>query len=195
MQLHTEVIRLVLKKTNWKWLALGVFFVALGAVISNRFEGKMLPSELLRGSTLPSAPQFELPDAESHLVRLENFQGSVVILHFWASWCPPCLGEIPQWVELGTYFKGKPVKLVAISQDESWKDANQVLLPRVLSSHLISLLDAPGKVSSLYGTFQFPETYLIGPDQKIVMKWVGPQDWSNQEIREAVNRVLKLTAQ
>src|SRR4051812_3451868 len=70
-----------------------------------------------------AAPSFELPDAQGKKYRLEDFKGNVVILHFWASWCPPCLDEIPQWVELGTTFHGEALKLVAISLDQKWEDA------------------------------------------------------------------------
>jgi peroxiredoxin len=140
-------------------------------------------------TSLRSAPKFELPDHAGVLHRLGEFQGSVVVLHFWASWCAPCLDEIPQWVELATAFKDRPLKLVGISLDQKWEDALKIL-PQRDSKNLVSLLDTSGKIPDEYGTYQFPETYLLNRDSKIIMKWVGPQDWSSQTIHEVISKAL-----
>src|SRR5690349_14880831 len=75
--------------------------------------GSFTTSEISPSAAYRTAPSFELPDSEGKKHTLDSFRGNVVVLHFWASWCPPCLEEIPQWVELGNTFKNKPVKLVA----------------------------------------------------------------------------------
>lgn len=125
--------------------------------------------------------------------RLEELKGQVVILHFWATWCAPCLDEIPQWVELARKFEGRPVAWVAISLDRSWSDAHRYLKPDQLPPNLLSLLDAPNATPEKFGSYQFPETYLITPDQKILSKWVGPQPWDAQRMREAIEKVVELT--
>jgi thiol-disulfide isomerase/thioredoxin len=141
-------------------------------------------------SQLRLAPLFELPRIGKGKVRLQDLQGQVVIIHFWASWCPPCLDEIPQWVELGTYFKGKRLRLVAISEDQTESEALAVLPTQRLPDNIFSLLDRQGQTSERYGTFQYPETYLLTPRLEIAMKWVGPQDWSSEVIRKQIESLL-----
>jgi thiol-disulfide isomerase/thioredoxin len=138
-----------------------------------------------------NAPRFELPDAQGRIVSLESLKGNVVILHFWATWCPPCLGEIPQWVELGTVYKNQPVKLVAVSLDQQWKDADRILPSKKLSSNIISLLDKENKVPDQYGSYQFPETYILDKNLRIVLKLVGAQDWQNPELKKMIERLSR----
>lgn len=147
-------------------------------------------SQSLDSENLKNAPAFQLPDATGHLHELKELQGEVLLIHFWASWCGPCLSEIPEWVELATHFKDRPLRLVAISTDRTWEDAQKILPTQKLTSRVLSLLDASLETSELYGTFQFPETYLISRDQKILMKWVGPQDWKNKRVLKLIERAL-----
>lgn len=137
------------------------------------------------------APRFELKDASGKVHRLHDYRDKLVLLHFWASWCPPCLDEIPQWVELATRFKDQPVQLVAISLDDAWEEAQKVLPDRNLPANLISVLDVTTKLPEEYGTYQFPETYLLDGEQKIIAKWVGPQDWSRPGTVGAIEKSLK----
>ncbi|MFL5814437.1 MAG: peroxiredoxin family protein [Bdellovibrionia bacterium] len=125
------------------------------------------------------APDFALQDAEGKAHKLSDFRGKIVLLHFWASWCPPCLGEIPNWLEMAEAFKGKPVQLFAVSLDESWQAAHKVLPTDHLPPGVVSVIDPKTQVSEQYGSYAFPETYLISPKGEIITKWVGPQDWKN----------------
>lgn len=146
-------------------------------------------------SALRQAPSFELPDAKGQKHQLEEFRGKAIILHFWASWCPPCLEEIPQWVGLGPLLKGKPVQMIAISLDSKWEEALKVLPAENLGENITSLLDSEGASSEAYGSFQFPETYLLSADLKIVTKLVGPQDWQSLNFLKMMDKVLSLRVQ
>lgn len=139
-----------------------------------------------------AAPQFELPDAAQKLHRLAEFQGKVMILHFWASWCAPCIDEIPQWVELANRYRNKPLQLIAVSLDQKWSDAQKILPQEKLNNQILSLLDVEGRVPELFGTFQYPETYLISPDLKVVLKWVGSQDWNSAQMNSLIDKMLKV---
>ncbi|MGZ3709054.1 MAG: TlpA disulfide reductase family protein, partial [Bdellovibrionota bacterium] len=77
---------------------------------------------------------------------LGDWSGDAVVLHFWASWCPPCLGEIPQWVALARDYSGKPIRFVAVSLDQNWKDALKVLPATEVSGQLESLIDPELKI-------------------------------------------------
>lgn len=135
---------------------------------------------------LRPAPSFELLDVKGNKYSLSNFQGTLTVIHFWASWCPPCLDEIHQWIELATLFKDQRVKFLAISLDQNWKDAEKILPSSNLPSHVVSLLDPSLKIPEAYGTFQYPETYLINSELKIVSKWVGPQNWLSPEVQDQI---------
>jgi len=147
--------------------------------------------------SLRKAPGFELPDGAGQKHRFEDSRGNVVFLHFWASWCPPCLEEIGPWVELAKSYTldpgHPPVRFVAVSLDKNWNDAHRFLAPDRVPAGMLSLLDPEATVPDLFGTYQFPETYLIDRQQRIVAKWVGPQDWSRPEIKQIVQRVIELS--
>lgn len=145
------------------------------------------------------APQFELADVAGKKVRLQDFKGNVVVLHFWASWCAPCVEEISKWVELSGKFKKEPIQFIAISLDTSWKDAQRMIphegskmdLAQQGGRRVVSLLDLSAKIPEDYGTYQFPETYLISPDLKILFKWVGPQNWNEPETLGVIEKVVE----
>jgi cytochrome c biogenesis protein CcmG/thiol:disulfide interchange protein DsbE len=132
------------------------------------------------------APPVELKGSDGKPHRLEDLRGNAVIVHFWASWCPPCLAEIPEWLALAERWKGKPVRFMAISLDKGWEDALKILPDTRLPENVVSVLDTTGKLPDLFGTYQYPETYLLNRELKIVSKWVGPQDWTQTEINAAI---------
>ena len=142
-------------------------------------------------STLKSAPLFDLPDDLGKLHSLKDFRGKWVLIHFWATWCPPCIGEIPDWIELREVLKkDAPIQFIAVSLDTRWEDAHRILPQEPKISGLISLLDSSGKVPETYGTFNYPETYLLNPELRIITKWVGPQKWNALETLEFFKKIL-----
>ena len=79
---------------------------------------------------------------------------------------------------------------MSISIDKNWSDAQQTLGRQKLSTHVLSVLDSSGSVPDQYGTYQYPETYLLSPDLRILFKWIGPQDWGGPEIRARMKELL-----
>lgn len=136
------------------------------------------------------APGFSLQDAAGKTHDLSGYSGDVLLVHFWASWCPPCLSEIPQWVELANNFKGRPFQMIAISEDDKWADAQKVLPAEGLPSNITSLLDIKGQVADRYGSYQFPETYLLNGKHEIVAKWVGGQDWKDPKLLAFLGEII-----
>ena len=142
-----------------------------------------------------SAPEFTIQDGE-HSVSLSQYRGKIVVLNFWATWCPPCVEEMPSLVQLQKKFQNKDVTVLAVSVDDD-ADAYH----KFLKDHAIDLLTVrdPGgpktdqgvtaAVASRYGTFKFPETYIIDRNGVIRRKFIGPIDWSQQEIVEYLSRL------
>ena len=182
-------------KRNKIYLLIGILIFVGGGVAFWRVGPESQNSNVSGANALTAeskaAPDFSLSDYEGHSHRLSELKGNVIVLHFWASWCPPCLSEIPTWVELANHFKNQPLRLVAVSLDEKWADAQKILPSAGLPENLLSLIDTQTHVPDLYGTYQYPETYVIGRDQKILVKLIGPQDWSGERITKLLDEILR----
>lgn len=181
------------------WLAallLGAFTVGVGISVRNWAESQGFLPEPTRGSdsaALRPAPSFRLPDDQGRKRTLVEFRGKVIVLHYWATWCAPCLEELPQFVELARKMENRPLVWIAISLDRNWDEAHRYLKPEKLPPNLISLLDSENETPKDFGSYQFPETYLITPDLKILSKWVGPQAWDGDRMSAAIDKVIELT--
>ena len=133
------------------------------------------------------APMFSLNDGE-HSVDLNKLHGRVVVLNFWASWCAPCLEELPSLEQLQRDMP--EVQIVAVSTDHD-PEAYELFLKK----HSVSLLtvrDGEERSNAMYGTVRFPETYVIDKSGMIRRKFIGPQDWTSPEI---VNFLKKLASE
>jgi peroxiredoxin len=176
------------------------FAAALLLLVAGAYYAKM---NSLGGGKSPQlssqpqpAPDFSLKDGSGKTRSLSELKGNLVILHFWATWCPPCTEELPQWLAAAKKADGKPVKWLAISLDKTWDLAHKLLPDSKLSPNVISVLDAELKVPDLYGSYQFPESYLISPDGKILYKWIGPQAWDSAEFTKTLDELVsKFTTQ
>jgi len=129
------------------------------------------------GST---APDFTLSDGQK-TVQLSQLRGKPVLLNFWATWCPPCVQEVPDLVALQRRM-GDKVVVVAVSMDvdeAAYKAFTTKNMPGVLT-----VRDPDHKSSSLYGTFAYPESYLIDKDGKIQRKFIGAVEWTSPELIE-----------
>ena len=97
-------------------------------------------------------------------VALHDLKGKVVVLNFWATWCPPCVDEMPSLVQMQSRLKDKGVTVLAVSVD-----VDENAYKKFLKDHDVDLLavrDPNQKSNALYGTFKFPETYVIDRDRQ-----------------------------
>ena len=136
------------------------------------------------------APDFALKDLSGTQRKLSDFKGKIVLVNFWATWCPPCREEIPSMVKLNQLMKGKPFQLLAVSIDE--KGAEEVAAFFKSSGVLLpALLDTDQAVSKRYGTTGVPETFVINSKGVILKKVVGGFDWSAPEIVAFLDEAIK----
>jgi cytochrome c biogenesis protein CcmG, thiol:disulfide interchange protein DsbE len=131
------------------------------------------------------APDFTVQDSERR-VHLADFRGQTVLLNFWASWCPPCIEEMPSLVAMQKQL-GSRVTVVAVSIDED-EDAYRKFL-RDRNVALLTVRDPDQTASRLYGTFGWPETYVIDPDGVIRRKFIGATNWLSPEIIDYLQKV------
>ena len=133
-----------------------------------------------------SAPVFTVQD-DDRKVALSDLHGKIVVLNFWATWCPPCVDEMPSLVHLQQRLKDKGVTVLAVSVD-----VDEGAYRRFLKDHNIDLLtvrDPDHKSSNLYGTFKYPETYIIDRDGKMRRKFIGEVDWGQAEVVEFLSKL------
>jgi len=127
-----------------------------------------------RGPTL--APDFALSDLAGRTVRLSGLRGKVVVLNLWATWCPPCVDEMPSMERLYATLRDADFALLAVSQDEDGKRVVAPFVERMRLSFPV-LLDPDRQVGDRYGVSGYPETFVIDRNGLIVEHVIGPRDW------------------
>lgn len=121
--------------------------------------------------------------------ELRDLRGQVVVLNFWASWCPPCVEEMPSLERLHRRLQGRGVLVLGISVDEdpaaydTFLRSNNITFP--------NYRDPEKRISTLYGTFMYPETYIIDRQGRLVRKIIGPLQWDDPQVVEFLTRVLE----
>jgi cytochrome c biogenesis protein CcmG, thiol:disulfide interchange protein DsbE len=132
------------------------------------------------------APDFTVQDSQEK-VSLDQYRGQVVVLNFWATWCAPCVEEIPSLVEMQRRMRAKGVTVIAVSVDVDENAYKQFVKDH--NVNLLTVRDASQRSNQLYGTFKFPETYVI--DRKGVMrrKFIGAVDWTAPDVTEFLGRL------
>jgi peroxiredoxin len=156
-------------------LALGLLAALIGCYSGNH------PARI--GS---NAPDFTVQDSD-HKVTLSQFRGQVVLLNFWATWCPPCIEETPSLVRMQARFKDKGVVVLAVSIDAD--DAAYHKFLKEYSVNMVTVRDESQKTPTLYGTFGWPETYVIDRSGVIRRKFIGAVDWTSPEITDYLSKL------
>ena len=142
--------------------------IALCVVVAGTLEPRIVD----KGDT---APKFSLTTDQGRTVTRSEFGGKLLVLNFWATWCPPCIEELPSLDQFARKFSAQGVTVLAVSVDASEKRYRD-LLERVRPAFQ-TVRDPEANVSSSYGTFKYPETYIIGKDGKVLYKETGGRNW------------------
>jgi len=129
-----------------------------------------------------------LQDLQGRQVDLKTYQGKVVLLNFWASWCPPCVHEIPSMVKLKNQLKDQPFEILAVNLAEE-KPAIEAFIQKHPVNFPI-LLDPNGTVVKEWKVFAYPSTYLIDKKGQIRYALFGGYDWSSPTALKTVKSLL-----
>ena len=143
-----------------------------------------------RGSRPPrigtAAPDFTLQDADRKVI-LSEFRGKVVVLNFWATWCGPCVEEMPSLVQLQQRFKNKGVTVLGVSIDVDGDAYHKFLKDYKID--FLTVRDPDQKASNVYGSFKWPETYIIDREGIVRRKFIGAVEWSQPEIVDFLSKL------
>jgi peroxiredoxin len=123
-------------------------------------------------------PDFQLPDAAGRTVSLAQQRGHAVLLNFWATWCPPCVDEVPSLEDLAHRLKGTDMRMLAVSVDDDWDKVRRFFAK---GSDMGVLLDTSHDVPKKFGTEKYPETFLIDAAGHIRYYFINKRDWSRPE--------------
>jgi cytochrome c biogenesis protein CcmG/thiol:disulfide interchange protein DsbE len=132
------------------------------------------------------APDFTVQDDQNRFT-LGQFRGQVVVLNFWATWCAPCVEEVPSLVEMQHRMKGNGVTVLAVSVDVDEGAYRQFV--KAHNVNLLTVRDPDQRSNGLYGTSKFPETYVIDRNGVMRRKFIGAVDWTEPEITEFLGKL------
>ena len=161
--------------------------VATCAGLAMATAASLIPSPALAQNV--KAPDFALKDLHGHTVYLHNFKGKVVLVNFWATWCPPCRYEIPTLSRIYDSLKRKGFVILGISLDENPKSAVPPFLTDFRKEHKVKLdypiLVGDEQVADAYGGIRgIPTTFIIDRKGFIRDKFIGPPGDTEQSINQ-----------
>ncbi|MFH0887295.1 MAG: TlpA disulfide reductase family protein [bacterium] len=135
------------------------------------------------------AYDFSLPNLNGKQVKLSSFRGKIVLLNFWASWCPPCREEMPSIENLFKKMKGKDFKILAVSLDEGGADVVKKFIAKNRYTFPV-LLDPDNNAAGKYGIYSIPTTYIIDKQGYIIDYYIGGRDWAEDAAIKEFKKLL-----
>lgn len=168
-----------IRRANPQFIVL-LFLIIVGVgiiVLLQSKDASLTPPEKPRLEKGVSAPNLTLPDLGGKMINLSDYKGKVVLLNIWATWCPPCVEEMPSMEKLHQTLKGEDFEILAVSIDA---EGAKVVSP-FMEKHKLSftaLVDTQGTAKTSYQTTGVPESFIIDKDGSIVEKIIGPRDWA-----------------
>jgi thiol-disulfide isomerase/thioredoxin len=181
------VRRLTLNKSNW--LSLILIAIALSGGVSFGQEQELSHTLAPLDPPLP-APGFSLKDMDDEPHALQDYQGKVILLNFWATWCPPCRHEMPALEKLYLQFRKQDFVVLAVNQ---WEDPDLVFAYtgdlNVFPTFPI-LFDRESSISQQYGVKGLPTSFVIDRDGRVVYRAIGGRAFDHPEVIGIIEQLL-----
>ena len=137
-----------------------------------------------------AAPDFKIISADGTQLTLSSLKGKVVMLNFWATWCPPCREEIPSLIRLEKIMTGKAFVMLPVSVDQGGRPAVDAFLKSKKYDFKV-YTDLEGFSSKSYGITGVPETFIIDKNGILVKRVIGPLDWDDQEVVSYLTKLVQ----
>lgn len=139
------------------------------------------------------APDFRAAtlDGSSAVKTLDDYRGKVIVMNVWATWCPPCIYEMPSFERLHKAVPDTNLRIIAISVDQFVTGDSVLAFARGLGVTFEVLHDSSRAIDRAYQITGYPETFVIARDGTIRRKWIGPADWSSAENVALIEGLLR----
>lgn len=164
-------------KSLWIWLS--CFLLATSAA-----QARELKPYQGTGPT----PPLVLKDLAGKEHKLSDYRGQVVLVNFWATWCPPCRAEMPSMQRLKEKMAGKPFTILAVDMGETEQQVHA--FKKQVKFDFPVLMDKDGKALKEWRVFAFPTSYVVGPDGKIKYALFGSIEWDEPAQVEKISGLL-----
>jgi len=138
----------------------------------------------------PSPPPLELAQLNGKTLKLDSLKGQVVLINFWATWCPPCVHEMPSMQRLSNKFKNKPFTILGVNMAETNQEVEKFLSTRVKVDFPI-VMDKDGAVLKNWQVFAFPTSYVLDKQGKIRYALFGSVEWDNPDIVAKIQQLIQ----
>lgn len=138
--------------------------------------------------TATPAPALKAVDLKGATRTLADYRGKVVVLNFWASWCPPCLREMPSMERLRVKMAGRPLAVVALDSAETREEVDAFLSRMTLGFPI--LLDPDGSNTKRWKVFALPTTFLLDAEGRVRHVLTGPTEWDEGEALDIIESLL-----
>ena len=134
-------------------------------------------------------PDFSLMDLKGEKHSLSDYKGKVVLLNFWATWCPPCVKEMPSMQRLQDKYQSKDFEILAVNMGED-STTIEIFLQKMTLNFPI-LLDSDGAILKQWKIFAFPTTFLVDREGNIAYALFGGLEWDSPEAVAVVDELMK----
>lgn len=171
-----------------------IFIVVIGAICLLGFYfiffgNRPRPRVDFKPAAGVAARDFELSTLGGNSAKLSDYKGKVVFFNIWATWCPPCLEEMPSMEALYQRLKSRQFEMLAVSIDRKGKEVVGPFVARYGLTFPV-LLDPDGKTYQLYGLTGVPETFIVNKNGVVIHKIIGPQNWMRKEWLDYFDRII-----
>ena len=135
-----------------------------------------------------TAPEFTVTADNGRVISPTNFGGRLLVLNFWATWCQPCVEEVPSLNQFSKEMAGSGVVVLGVSVDKDEKVYRSFLARQNVT--FLTARDPQANINADYGTFKYPESYIIDTHGKVVQKIIGPENWTDASMLSYVKSLL-----